>query len=160
MTDDTFASRDLANVLAGGTNQLTNHVIVASGETIYPCHAIYISQGKAYAAKSSDAKFSGVAALKVDQEIDTAYTAGEMIPYFPKGEDVDVWMYLQATTPSEAAAVDEGMPAKLGSEDGKVALDVATDGSTALTHVGHFKSYNAGSATDDKLVKVNLSRTN
>lgn len=160
MADDTYAARSINDVLAGGQNQLTNHVVVAASETIYPGYAIYISQGKAYAAKSSDAKFSGVAALKVDHDIDTAYTAGELIPYFPKGEDVDVWMYLQATTPSEAAAVDEGMPAKLGSEDGKVSLDVATNGSTALTHVGHFKSYNAGSATEDKLVKVNLSRAN
>jgi hypothetical protein len=158
MADDTFASRNIGHVLAGGQSQLTNHVIVAASETIYPCYAIYISQGKAYAANSTDAKFSGVAGLKPDQDIDTAYTAGEMIPYFPKGEDVDVWMYLQATTPSEAAAIDEGLPAKLGTEDGKVSLDVAIDGSTSQYQVGHFKSYSAGSATNDILVKVNLSR--
>lgn len=157
MADDTFADRGIGSVLASTGNFKRKSAVVAAGETIKPGYAIYIAAGKMYAAKAADAKWSGVAVERPGDELDTAYTVGELVPYYPRQQDIECWMYMVKQTPS-ATAFDEGMKACLSTTDGMISKFSYAGASADFTDmVGVFRQYGAGSTSANKLVKVHIA---
>ena len=157
MTSDTYATK-LVAVFAGGHPDTEKGVKVATSETIYPGYPIYVANGLAYAAQSSD-RVTGVAASKPGHDDDVAFTALEVIEYYPVGQDTYVWVRWLAQTPQ--VTINEGDVIVLSGTDGYVMKWAYTDGTEAsdtfVNKVGRSASYKVGSATNNYLIRVHLS---
>jgi hypothetical protein len=157
MADDTYAAKH-RHIEAGGPYDMGRTVIYTS-ETVKPGFIIYVSSSnRAYAAKNSDSKWSGVAGLQGGHDIDTAYTSTsgseEKIPYYkPNGCKLN--LILEATSP--AVDIIEGDPLHLGTEDGKVRkYAYAGDAGDIQDHVGWADEALTVSVTDDKIIRARL----
>ena len=152
----TYNSQNISEIFAGGNPAQQELVKVATGETIYPGYAIYIAQGQAYAAKSSDSRISGFAALKEGHDIDTAYDEGDFIPWYIVGQDTYLWLKIAIQSPAQA--IDSGDLAILSTTDGQLAYN---DGTTlSKMRCGKFMGpYYAGSASVAWIMKVNIGAT-
>lgn len=162
MTSDTFANRGIGDVYYSGNPRRQKAVKVGTGETIKPGYAIYVSNGVAYAAKSTDPYISGIACCMDGHEIDTAYTSTsgseENIEYYGKGQDTEVWAFLVASSP--AVTIDEGELLVVSSTDGMFTLWSYASGAEetdTLSKAVRSRDYKAGSASDNKLVRISLS---
>jgi len=157
MASDTFETRGIGSVLGGGDSERKS-AVVYSGETIKAGYAIYVAAGYAYAAKNSDNYVSGIACEKTGTAIDTAFTAGDTIEYFPVGQDTWAWCLLLPASP--VANLAEGEQVIVSATDGflmKWAYANATEKSDTPTwRVGRVIKDQTGSKTENKLILVNL----
>lgn len=157
MTSDSFETRGIASVLGGGDSERKS-AVVYTGETIKAGYAIYVAGGYAYAAKNSDSYVSGIACERAGTALDTAFTAGQTIEYFPVGQDTWAWCLYLAQSP--VANLAEGEQVMVSATDGylmKWAYTNATEKSDTPTwRVGRVLKDQTGSKTDNKLILVNL----
>lgn len=152
MADETYAGTH-KYIERGGPYDMGRTV---TGETlIKPGWVIYTdSANLCYAAKNSDSKWSGVAALKGGDDIDTAYGTAEKIQYYKKC-GCRLNLICEATSPS--VAIVEGDPIIIGTEDGKVRrFDYAGDAGDTQDLVGWADEALTPSVTDDKILGVRL----
>lgn len=161
MTDETFAGLNIATIYAGGNPK---RKWAKLGEAFGPGDAIRVTSGVAYLAKASDAHVSGIADLLEGKEIDTDYTsaevtAGILIPYFPKGQDTDV--YLKIALSSPVVAIKPFDRLALSTVDGQMKNFVYTDGTqasdSAINMMGHALENDATHVTNMHIIKANLS---
>ena len=158
MADDTFASRNIWDIFAGG-DPTTKWTKVA--EVIGPGDTMRIgADGFIYACKSTDGPASGIMARKDGQDLDTDYAVGDIAPWYPVGQKTVVWGKLLAV--AGPIAVRDGLPAIVSTSDDLVSeftatyVDAAVATDTLLLKLGVFASVDPGHATDMHLVKINL----
>lgn len=93
---------------------------------------------------------TGIALLKPNHDIDTAYAAGEFIPVALCGSGAAVWTYLK----TGVASVVVGTPIH---SDGATPSAYGIIGEGRLyEHIGLILEYSATDASDDRCVKVRL----
>ena len=165
---DTFASRNIGDVYAGEAPKITSRHLIAIGEAgIYPSYAVRVHTDKLlYLAKQSDKKFAGIVKCMQGHDLDTAYTysatlkATDKVEIFGVQDDVDVWVWYVAQCP--IAPIVFGDILTLSSTDGMFMLFEYANGTdyTEVPALGGYckfvEDYNAGSTTNNQLVKAHL----
>lgn len=155
MSDDTFESRTIGDVYDSGPVRQEWTVVGEAG--IKPGYAIRIgTDGKAYLDSSADGPAAGIAGCADGHDLDTAYSVGDLIPYYPVGYGITVWAFLLGG----AGAAMIGDAAIVSATDGILTNFSYTDGventDTLILKIGKWASYDAGHATDKHLVKVTI----
>ena len=156
MADETYDSKNIGDVFAGGDSSTNGGVKV--GDAFGPGDAIRVVAGVAYITASGDALLTGVAASKAGHDNDVVFTVGEIIEYYPIGQNTKVHMKLKAV--AGPVAVEEGEVASLSATDGQVEKFAYTDASvetdTLILKVGRFAEPDAGHATEVRIVTVDI----
>jgi hypothetical protein len=157
MADETYIGKKIGNVFAGGNSSTEGGVKV--GDAFGPGDCIRIVAGVAYITASGDALLTGVAASKAGHADDVVFTVGEIVEYYPIGQDTNVHMKLKGA--SGPIAVEEGEIASLSATDGQIQKFAYTDATketdTLYLKVGRFAEADAGHATEMRIVEVSLA---
>lgn len=159
MADDTFASKKIGDIYAGGNPKKQ---WATCAEAIGPGDTMRLgSDGKIYATKESDGGVRGIMALKDGHDLDTDYAVDEWAPYYVVGQDTNAWAKLKARNPAIAT---DNYHAVLSTTDDTIDVfdstryvnaAFATD--TLALRVGKFVDYDVGHITDMHIVLINLS---
>ena len=154
---DTHANKNVADVYAGGK---TKKKWATVAEAIGPSDTMRLANdGKIYAVKTADGPASGVMALKNGHDIASDYSVGDWAPYYKKGQDTDVWVWMELH--SALAPVKDGDIMIVSATDDQVALFVYTNAAiatdTIYLKVGTMVGHDPGHLTEASLVKINLS---
>ena len=92
MTDETYDSKNIADVLAAGKTDTVRGV--KAGEAIAPGDPIRVASGIAYATKISDAKVTGFVASLPGHDNDADFDIGDIIEYYPVGQKTTIYAKL------------------------------------------------------------------
>ena len=158
MADETYAGLNVADIYCGDGIHVQKELGECYDANIKPGFAIRVVSGLIYLTNQSDKAFAGIMALKSGQDIDTAYTQYDLAEYYPKGGGADVWIILEATSPTVAVKVGDALA--LGTEDGKLRAFVyanATDVTDSSINIaGHALEADTGHVSDDHIIKMRL----
>ena len=154
---ETMASKLYWDIYLGGNPKLK---WAYAAEIVYPGYAIRLgTNGQIYLAKAGDLSVAGIMAKMPDHDVDAAYAIGDYIPYFPKGQDTDVAIFLALASP--VVAIEGGEKLALSAVDGKLKKHVYTNAAEATdldtNVIGHALEYDETHVTATHVIPANLS---
>ena len=170
MTADTYLSRHFGKIFQGGFAKKRDAIKIGEAN-MYPGYIFTMraTNTTAYLFNSTDYTGSGYTPAgilddKPGQALDTAYTiTTDFVEYFAIGDNVDVAIYAIAATPAPSynvrdiivASTTDGYGKKWTQWSGTEYTSEIT--ASPILKIGKVIEYRAGSTTDAKIIKINLS---
>lgn len=170
MAADTMVTRKIGKIFQGGFPKKRDAIKIGDSG-MYPGYIFTMraTNTTAYLFNSADYTNSGYAPVgvlddKPGQALDTAYTiTTDFVEYFAIGDNVDVAIYAIPATPAPSynvgdiivASTIDGFGLKWLQWSGTEYTSEIT--ASPLLKIGKCIEYRAGSTTDAKIIKVNLS---
>lgn len=163
MADETYLSKVISQINKGKSE--IGEAVLA--EVVGPGNTMRIhTDGLIYATKLSDSIFSGTILNGKDDDLDTDYAVGDIVSYAKAGSGIDVAMKLKGL--AGPVAVLPGNIAQLSDTDDLICKFVSQHSLTGDAQtlsldtildavVGRFMEYDAGHATEIRIVLVKLS---